>query len=186
VVLARLAPVSDLSFFTDAEDAVARALCDLLLAQDSADPEAWRQTLAALDADADKTYGAGFAGLASAQQAAMIGAVFQAGQAKRTWHGWSGAHVWSLWTRYACAAFYSHPWAWNEIGFGGPAYTRGYKNVGIDARERWEVTGDTDTNGADPVPFADRVERAQTEHRQLTDVLSTQANPNENHGSEQA
>ena len=29
-------------------------------------------------------------------------------------------HVWSLWTRYACTAFYSHPWAWNEIGFGGP------------------------------------------------------------------
>ena len=48
-------------------------------------------------------------------------------------------HVWSLWTRYACAAFYSHPWAWNEIGFGGPAYPRGYKNIGVDEREPWEV-----------------------------------------------
>ena len=41
------------------------------------------------------------------------------------WHGFDAKHVWSLWTRYACAAFYSHPWAWNEIGFGGPAYPRG-------------------------------------------------------------
>ena len=46
-----------------------------------------------------------------------------------------GVHVWSLWTRYACTAFYSHPWAWNEIGFAGPAYPRGYLNLGIDARE---------------------------------------------------
>ena len=34
VVLARLAPTTDLSFFTMAENAVASALCDLLLRQD--------------------------------------------------------------------------------------------------------------------------------------------------------
>ena len=47
--------------------------------------------------------------------------------------------VWSLWSRYACTAFYSHPWAWNEIGFPGPAYPRGYKNPGVNAREPFEV-----------------------------------------------
>jgi hypothetical protein len=47
--------------------------------------------------------------------------------------------VWSLWTRYACTAFYSHPAAWNEIGFAGPAYPRGYKNTGVDRREPFEV-----------------------------------------------
>ena len=26
--------------------------------------------------------------------------------------------------------FYSHPWAWNEIGFGGPAYPQGYMRLG--------------------------------------------------------
>jgi hypothetical protein len=55
------------------------------------------------------------------------------------WHGMPAARVWSLWTRYAAWAFYSHPWSWNEIGFGGPAYPRGYKNVGLDSRENWEV-----------------------------------------------
>ena len=77
------------------------------------------------------------------------------------WHGWPAAHVWSLWTRYACTAFYSHPWAWNEIGFPGPAYPRGYLNPGVNAREHWEPSerpGDSD-----PVPFADRVERARSD-----------------------
>ena len=59
--------------------------------------------------------------------------------ASASWHEFPAAQVWSLWTRYACTAFYSHPWAWNEIGFGGPAYPRGYLNPGINARERWEV-----------------------------------------------
>ncbi len=29
--------------------------------------------------------------------------------------------------------------AWQEIGFPGPAYPRGYKNIGIDRREPFEV-----------------------------------------------
>ena len=28
--------------------------------------------------------------------------------------------------RAVLAAFYSHPWSWNEIGYGGPRYPRGY------------------------------------------------------------
>ena len=80
------------------------------------------------------------------------------------WHGISAGHVWSLWTRFACTAFYSHPWAWNEIGFPGLAYPRGYLNPGINARENFE-TGDH--RPADPVPFAVRVERA----RRLDDDL---------------
>lgn len=32
------------------------------------------------------------------------------------------AHRWSVVMREALGAFYSHPWAWNEIDFGGPAY----------------------------------------------------------------
>jgi hypothetical protein len=36
------------------------------------------------------------------------------------------------------STFYSHPWAWNEIGFGGPAYPRGYSRLGPGQREHWE------------------------------------------------
>ena len=35
------------------------------------------------------------------------------------------ARTWSIVSRDAVDAFYRHPWAWNEIGFGGPSYPRG-------------------------------------------------------------
>ena len=69
--------------------------------------------------------------------------------------------LFSLWMRYACSAFYSHPWAWNEIGFGGPAYPRGYKHLALDGREPWEVA---ERDAADPVPWAERAERAKRRH----------------------
>ena len=47
--------------------------------------------------------------------------------------------VWSRGTRCACTALYAHPAAWEEIGFPGPAYPRGYKNIGVDGREPFEV-----------------------------------------------
>ena len=82
------------------------------------------------------------------------------------WHGLAPPHVWSLWTRHACTAFYSHPWAWNEIGFPGPAYPRGYLNLGVDAREKHE---ERDAEPADPVTAGRRVEQARREHAELLD-----------------
>jgi len=101
------------------------------------DGQAWRETLAALDQDARDAFAAGFAACSAEQQAELIQAVQDLGSSP--WHGLCAKHVWSLWTRYVCTAFYSHPSAWNEIGFPGPAYPRGYKNRGVDAREPFEV-----------------------------------------------
>jgi hypothetical protein len=165
VVLARLGPPPALRFFDPAEEAIARPLLDQLLDQRGEprvpvlemidarlaeaqtdgwhyedlpeDGQAWRETLRALDADAQKSFGRGFAQLSWAEQSQLVGAVQQLGD--QAWHGLPAARVWSLWTRYAATAFYAHPWAWNEIGFGGPAYPRGYKNLGLDRREEWEV-----------------------------------------------
>ena len=156
VVLSRLDPPAGFSFFTPTEQAAAGALLDLLLAQHDEpkvpvlalvdrrlatddtdgwlydgmpeDRDAWRFTLAALDHDASEKFGDTFCRLGLDEQATLIEAVHGAG----AWHGLAAAHVWSLWTRYACAAFYAHPWAWNEIGFGGPAYPR--------ATRPWEST----------------------------------------------
>ena len=77
----------------------------------------------------------------------------QAVQDADRWHGMPAGHVWSLWTRYACTAFYSHPAAWAEIGFPGPAYPRGYKNAGMDGREPFEVRDARP--GIDPVRKGD-------------------------------
>ncbi len=185
VVLARLDPQPGYSFFTPAEQATADALFDRLLGQDEEpkvpvlrlvdkrlaldmtdgwfydgmpeDRDAWRLTLAALDKDARADHGDHFHALGHETQAAMLQGIFQADQ----WHGLKASCVWSLWTRYACAAFYSHPWAWNEIGFGGPAYPRGYKNIGVDRREGWEVP---DSVGNDPVEWRRRTEQAHRRH----------------------
>jgi hypothetical protein len=194
VVLARLAPVTDLSFFTMAENAIVGPLCDLLLGQDAEpkvpvvslidsrlaagetdgwrygdlpeDGQAWRNTLAHLETDARDVFEQSFAELRWKRQAELVQAVQDHSRSSEDWHELNAGHVWSLWTRYACTAFYSHPWAWNEIGFGGPAYPRGYKARHVGGRERWEVA---DHDEVDPVPFADRVERARSQHADLVE-----------------
>ncbi|MGI9005768.1 MAG: gluconate 2-dehydrogenase subunit 3 family protein [Streptosporangiaceae bacterium] len=174
VVLARTGLAPDIRFFTPAELAVASALGDQLLDQQGEakvpvvnmidarlaekqtdgwryedmpeDGQAWRSTLAALESDARECYGSGFAACTHQQQRTLIQSVQDLGA--DAWHGLPAQHVWSLWTRYACTAFYSHPLAWNEIGFPGPAYPRGYKNSGVNAREPFEVRDAQP--GADP------------------------------------
>ena len=164
VVLGRVNDVPEIKFFSRAEERAARALVDLLLAQDREprvpvvelvdarlaardgdgyryeempeDGEAWRASLAALDEAASARWGSPFADIDRSHRCELVREV----QAERgSWHGLPAVRVFELWMRYACTAFYSHPWAWNEIGFGGPAYPRGYVNLGIDRREHWEV-----------------------------------------------
>lgn len=164
VVLSRVGMAPDIRFFTPTEQAIATALCDQLLGQiddagsDSripivnlidarlaeeqtdgwhyhdmpADGQAWRDTLAALDHAANEGFGTGFAACQRPHQASLIQTVQDCGAGQ--WHDLNAKHVWSLWTRYACTAFYSHPSAWNEMGFPGPAYPRGYKNRGYLTR----------------------------------------------------
>ncbi len=65
--------------------------------------------------------------------------------------------AWSVCMRMILAAFYSHPWAWNEIGFGGPAYPRGYMRLGpTSTLEPFERPGATDE---DPVRVVARRRR---------------------------
>ena len=165
LVTSRLGPAAPLVFFAGAEAACAAALVNLLTGQQDdqeipvlamidarlaagetdgwrysdmpEDGQAWRDTLAYLDADADSRCGTRFAAAPEEQQLELIQAVQDRGP--KDWHGLNAAHVWSLWTRYACTALYAHPLAWNEIGFSGPAYPRGYKNAGVDKLEPFEV-----------------------------------------------
>jgi hypothetical protein len=188
VVLARLGPPPPLRFFNLAEEATGRALFHQILDQRGEptipvlemvdarlaegvtdgyrfapmpeDGDAFRQSFAALDADAEDAFGKRFALLEWHDQTDLLQAIHDT---KGDWHGLPAHDVWDLWTRYACAAFYSHPWAWNEIGFGGPAYPRGYKNIGVDAREPWEVA---DRTGLDPVGRGEEIEHARARHAQ--------------------
>jgi hypothetical protein len=59
--------------------------------------------------------------------------------ASEIWKQMSPEHYWKLLVQDACAAYYSHPYAWDEIGFGGPAYPRGYMRLTEGRPEPWEV-----------------------------------------------
>ena len=186
VVLSRLEPPAPAKFFDAAEEAIVRALLDRLLAQDEEprvpvfeavdrrlagrdgdgyhyddlpqDPEAWRLSVAALDVDAKTNVGRGFAALDPQNQRDIIERVRLC---DGKWQDLPAGHVFSLWMRYACGAYYAHPWAWNEIGFGGPAYPTGYKHLALDGREHWEVR---ERDAHDPVPWARRAEDAKKRH----------------------
>jgi hypothetical protein len=125
------------------------------------DGPAFRASFAFLDEDAQRAFGQRFADCAWDQQADLLQRIQDLNDRGDEWHGLPARHVWSLWTRYACAAFYSHPWAWNEIGFGGPAYPRGYKNIGVDKREPWEVR---DRVNREPTEIGTLIERTRREH----------------------
>ena len=118
-----------------------------------------------LDLDAQASHGSGFAVLEQRHRGPLTQAVQDLADGIDRWHGCPAAQVWSLWTRYACTAFYSHPWAWNEIGFPGPAYPRGYLHPGVNARERWEIA---DHDDVDPIPFVQRTQRARRQHAAAT------------------
>ncbi|MDQ0147767.1 gluconate 2-dehydrogenase subunit 3 family protein [Pseudarthrobacter niigatensis] len=179
VVRSRMALPPDVRFFTPAEEAAARALFDQLLDQQAEprvpvvnmvdarlaeeetdgwhydnmprDGEAWRASLAALDQEAMSRKDCSFALIDWDGQAKLLQDICDLD--RDLWRGLPADRVWSLWTRYACTAFYSHPLAWDEIGFAGPAYPRGYKNLGVDRLEPFEVRDvrpDADpTHGAD-------------------------------------
>ena len=164
VVLGRLGPLGPLSFFTVEQEPTLRALCDRLLDQgceprvpiaEMVDnrlairrgdgfrhkdmPEdwiAWPLSVEGLDADAREKTGRPLHDLGTDEQIQLIDHVRQL---EGEWHDMPAGRLFELWTRYVCDAFYSHPWAWNEIGFGGPAYPEGTRTSDPDRREPWEV-----------------------------------------------
>jgi Gluconate 2-dehydrogenase subunit 3 len=163
VVTERVARVPPIRFFDETEARTLRTLCDVVMAQDAEpripvlelvdaalhegrldgyryadlppDPETWRRVAANLDASARARGRASFADADDEQRRALVGA-FADGALE--WEDLPVARAFGVVTRMIASAFYSHPWAWNEIGFGGPAYPRGYARMGVGQRESWE------------------------------------------------
>ena len=100
------------------------------------DPETWRRVAANLDASARQAgCEQGFAAAGSELQHEIVER-FSKGELE--WDDLPVKRAWAVVMRVVLAAFYSHPWAWNEIGFGGPAYPRGFARLGAGQREHWE------------------------------------------------
>jgi hypothetical protein len=105
------------------------------------DGETLRHLAAHLEAD-------GFAELGVDDQRAWVQRLHDG---EPEWDDVDAKKTWSVAMRYGLQAFYSHPWAWNEIGFGGPAYPRGYMRMGVGDHRGREPHEGKEAFGPDPV-----------------------------------
>lgn len=106
-----------------------------------ADGEAYRLGLQAIDAIAQHLHQAPFVDLGPRQQDEVLRTIRdgQPPAASEVWQRLSVHHFWAMLVQDAVSVYYAHPYAWDEIGFGGPAYPRGYMRQEHGAPEPWEV-----------------------------------------------
>ena len=105
------------------------------------DREAYQLGEQAIDAEAQKRFGGDFIYLPHHQQDLVMQAIHdkKPNAAGDIWKRMSISRFWQLLMQDALEGYYSHPWAWDEIGFGGPAYPRAYTRLERGEPEPWEV-----------------------------------------------
>jgi hypothetical protein len=95
----------------------------------------------AIDREAEHRFSGKFLLLGHLHQDMVLQAI-QKGKpeaARDIWKKMSVSHFWEMIMTDAIEAYYAHPWAWDEIGFGGPAYPRAYTRLERGEPEPWEV-----------------------------------------------
>ena len=105
------------------------------------DREAYRLAEIAINEEAQHRFGGDFLDLPQLQQDLVLKAIHDGKPtaAKPIWKQMSIGRFWLLLMQDAIEAYYSHPWSWDEIGFGGPAYPRAYTRLERGEPEPWEV-----------------------------------------------
>ncbi|MCK1335650.1 gluconate 2-dehydrogenase subunit 3 family protein [Bradyrhizobium sp. 38] len=104
------------------------------------DGDAWRLGLHALDAEALSRHGSRFAEMAGPDQDALLRRCEAGGLHAPEWAGMPpSAFFKHRLLQDLVLAYYSHPAAWSEIGWGGPASPRGYVRLDFDDRDPWEA-----------------------------------------------
>jgi hypothetical protein len=105
------------------------------------DQEAYRLAARAFEEMAQSLHGRSFHELGHLEQEKLIRSVHHAkpAAAREMWSQMNIERFWGLLVSDCCGAYYAHPWAWDEIGFGGPAYPRGYMRLEEGEPEPWEV-----------------------------------------------
>ncbi|AIO30934.1 gluconate 2-dehydrogenase subunit 3 family protein [Burkholderia pseudomultivorans] len=113
--------------------------------------DAWRIGLAALDAMAQRAHGRPFASLEAGAADTLLHTVQHGEIAEADRRDWAGMDPRVFFAKRVlmdlCGAYYSHPYAWNEIGFGGPASPRGYVRMDFNRRDPWEARVEGDDDG---------------------------------------
>jgi hypothetical protein len=103
--------------------------------------EAWRRGLAAIGAEARLRYGRRFDELGEVSQDDLLKAVQTGNVDEKAWGGLPPSLFFQKRLLHdIVSAYYAHPAAWSEIGFGGPASPRGYVRMNFDRRDPWEAS----------------------------------------------
>lgn len=95
----------------------------------------------AINQEAQEQFGGEFLSLKWHQQDLVLRSIHdgQPHAAKYIWEKMSIHRFWPFIMQDAIDAYYAHPWAWDEIGYGGPAYPRAYTRLERGEPEPWEV-----------------------------------------------
>lgn len=104
------------------------------------DQEAYKMGIYAIDEMAKTRFGQSFVDLTIHQQELILKSLHDGkpDPEQATWERMPVHRFWALLMEDCVNAYYSHPWAWDEIGYGGPAYPRGYMRLENGLPEPWE------------------------------------------------
>lgn len=105
------------------------------------DREAHRLGLQAIEQISRGLHGAGFVELSHHDQEEILRSLHDAKPqaAHDIWKRMPVHRYWMLLVQDCAEVYYAHPYAWDEIGYGGPAYPRAYMRLEHGQPEPWEV-----------------------------------------------
>lgn len=99
-----------------------------------------RRGLAAIEEEARRSYGGLSPMLTPDQRRELLGRVQREEMpANGAWRGLPQKEFFQKLLGLVVEAYYSHPAVWSEIGYGGPAYPRGYVRVELGLADPWEA-----------------------------------------------
>jgi hypothetical protein len=106
------------------------------------DGDAYRLGLEAIGQMGQTSYHRPFLELSWREQDELLKSIHDAKPkdgAAEIWERMPVHRYWALLVQDCVEHYYAHPWAWDEIGFGGPAYPRAYMRLERGEPEPWEV-----------------------------------------------
>lgn len=105
------------------------------------DREAYQLGLQAIDEMARKRFHRPFTELEANRQDTILKSLHDGkpDPPHEVWKRMPVHRFWPMMLEDCLDAYYSHPWSWDEIGYGGPAYPRGYMRLENGLPEPWEV-----------------------------------------------
>ncbi len=101
---------------------------------------AWKRGLAGLRKTSEAHHGKPFEALEGEQQDTLLKQLEAGSLEAAAFEGMPGQSFFK--NRVLpdiVSAYYAHPTAWSEIGYGGPASPRGYVRLGLNRRDPWEA-----------------------------------------------